>query len=78
MNLVAIQDLRYAQKDLKSGDPFDASENDAKVLKAAGKARESETDRGLFERKDEQAAGDSATTQTGRGRYKRRDMRAGE
>lgn len=40
MQLVAKTDLRYASRDLKAGEVFEASERDAFVLTRAGKAEE--------------------------------------
>jgi len=67
MQLIATKDLRYASRDLKAGERFEASATDANILKATGKAEEAGTaDDGLFDR----AAG------KGRSRYRRSDMRA--
>lgn len=41
VSLVAKKDLRYASKDMRAGDTFDASEKDAQILKAVGHAEES-------------------------------------
>lgn len=40
VKLVASAALRYANKDLRAGDKFDASETDAFVLKGTGKAED--------------------------------------
>ena len=60
--LVAVNLKRYASRDLKSGEEFEASESDAKVLIAAGKASLAETD-------------DKPQPRKG-ARYRRSDMRS--
>lgn len=67
MNLVAKTDLRYAGRDLKAGEVFEATEKDAFVLTKVGKAEEEHGD-----------AAELAADRTGRrgNRYRRSDMRS--
>lgn len=68
MKLVAAKELRYAGRSLKAGESFEASEKDAKVLKAIGKAKDPPR-RGRPPK-------DGIAAETGE--YLRRDMRAEE
>lgn len=40
LKITAIKDLRYAGVSLVTGDDFEASDKDARILKAIGKARD--------------------------------------
>lgn len=44
MELIAKKSLRYAGQSLEVGDKFEASEKDARLLKAVGRAGEPEED----------------------------------
>jgi hypothetical protein len=64
VRLIASSDYRYGDKQLKTGDVFEASEHDADIFKRVGKAtdvQESDTE------------SDVGTTRKRRS-YKRRDM----
>jgi hypothetical protein len=76
MQLVASVDLKYAGKDLKAGDSFEATESDAFILKGVGKASD-DTGDGAVTAETEIVDG-KAMQPTGRGRYKRRDMRSAD
>lgn len=83
--LVAKDLARYNSRDLKPGDEFDATENDAFVLKKIGKAvdapatdaaeREELPMNGVDERED---IGLASNKRRPRGTYNRRDMRAND
>lgn len=77
-SLIANQALRYAGKDLSDGDPFEASETDAFVLKAAGKAKEAPRRQAAVKTRAMKSTADASETETeaGSGRYHRSDMRA--
>jgi len=42
MKLIALQEFPYADRSLKVGDAFEASDSDARVLKTIGKARDAD------------------------------------
>jgi hypothetical protein len=71
VKLIAKTALRYASRDLRAGERFDASESDAFVLKAVGKA--DDAPQPVASQDDERPDGKG---RSGRGgRYKRADMR---
>lgn len=41
--LIATQSFPYANRSLKAGEPFEASDTDAKILTGVGKARRTES-----------------------------------
>ena len=82
--LVTIGPLRYASRDLKPGEKFEASDSDAFILKGAGKAEDAKP---AATGPQQQSAPDAEPPeadaaelfggeQQRRGRYSRRDMRA--
>lgn len=77
-SLIANQALRYAEKDLSDGEPFEASESDAFVLKATGKAKDAPRRPAAVKTRAMKSAADTSETEgeAGAGRYHRSDMRA--
>lgn len=85
MRLIAKKELRYAGRDLKEGDEFEASARDGKILKAIRKAEEIPTaasDESAPRAKRRAPAGRAGQMQfqeapsSDAGTYDRRDMRA--
>lgn len=68
MRLVAVQEFPYGGRNLKPGDPFEASDEDARILKGVGKAR------GEGEEKSQEKT--DVTEPRKKRTYKRRDLRA--
>lgn len=84
MKLIATQEFTYADVPLKVGDKFDASDEDARILKGAGKARDhappekaAATETKVMDTKSSGATLFEQTRKPVRGgRYNRSDMRA--
>jgi hypothetical protein len=82
--LVTKGSLRYASRDLKPGEEFEASDNDALILKGTGKAADAKPRAVAREAEPapEAASPEVESTelfggeQQRRGRHNRRDMRA--
>jgi hypothetical protein len=51
MRLIALKEFNYADKDLKVGEPFEANEHDAQLLKGWGKAKDA-TSKRSYQRRD--------------------------
>lgn len=71
VNLVAKKDMRYASRDLRAGECFEATDKDAEILKGVGHAEDAA---------DDGAADDAANAQSQQPRkprtYRRRDLLA--
>lgn len=75
--LIAKQDLRYAGRDLKAGNEFEAhTAGDARVLHATGKADYAAAGAMPTVDANPTPSAQEGQQQARRGRYNRRDMRA--
>lgn len=72
-NMIATKALTYAGRNLKAGDPFDATEKDAMILTGLGSARKAKTS---IETREVKAADDEEQSERGKRKYRRRDMQA--
>ncbi len=72
MKLIALMAFPYAGRELRAGDPFTASAQDAMILCGSGRAQKS----GEYARRDMQAGQSTDTPAAARRKYKRRDMKA--
>lgn len=82
MKLIALQEFPYAGKALKPGDEFDSASNeDARILKGVGKARDAEkhVETRALKAEDQPLFAPEQTSETQpkqRRRYNRRDLQA--
>lgn len=75
--MIASDTFPYAGHDLKVGEEFDASDNDAKILKAVGKAQDAPKKQALSKTRALKAGAENTdVNEAGPGRYNRADMRA--
>lgn len=81
---VVAREIYYARKAYKTGDTFEASENDAKLFKAIGKAKDAATEapkpatrkRNSYETRTMTSDASVQSAVSDAARYLRRDMRS--